>query len=88
MNVSQGGRVNKKSRGAVGGRDISGSDSSARERERERCAERDGGKLTGTELTGRNQFQCEAESMLGATVTCGQCSVNTNKTLICLSKQI
>lgn len=84
MNVSQGGRVNKKSRGAVGGRDISGSDSSARERERERDVQ----KETGTELTGRNQFQCEAESMLGATVTCGQCSVNTNKTLICLSKQI
>lgn len=35
MNVSQGGRVNKKSRGAVGERHISGSDSSARERERD-----------------------------------------------------
>ncbi len=54
-----------------------------REGERERCAERDGGKQTQAELTACNQFQCEAESMLGATVTCGQYSVNTNKTQVC-----
>lgn len=51
-------------------------------RERERCAERNGGKQTRAELTACNQFQCEAESMLGATVTRGQYSVNTNKTQV------
>lgn len=44
--------------------------------------------MTRTELTARTQFQCEVESMLGANKTCGQYSVNTNQTLICLSKQI
>ena len=37
-------------------------------------------KETRAELTARHQFQCEAESMLGATVTRGRYSVNINTT--------
>lgn len=53
----------------------------------------DEGKQTRAELTARNQLQCEAESMLGATATRGRRSVNGNKneslsTLICVSQQI
>lgn len=71
--------MNEERGGAVREGDISGSDSSAREREM--CRE------TRAELTARNQFQCEAESMLGAAVTPGQCSVNTNKTQVCQPAQ-
>lgn len=60
------GRVNKKT-----------ADSSARERQS--GSRRDEGKQTRAELTARNQLQCEAESMLGATATRGQYSVNRNK---------
>ncbi len=93
VNVSREGRGRGSERrgGAVRERDISGCDSLERERER------DGGNQTRAELTACSGFQCEAESVLGATVTRGQYSVNTNKTqvcqhtcntLICLSKQI
>lgn len=76
-------RKEKKWGGAVRERDISGCDSSARERH----AERDGVKQTRVELTVGNRFQCEAESMLGAVVTRRQCFVNTNKTRGCQRTQ-
>lgn len=72
------GREDEKRGGAVRDGDVSGSDSSARGRDEQ--------DETRAELTARNQLQCEAECMLGATVACGQYSVNTHNTLICLSK--